>query len=116
MIYNVSKYSTTNNNIHFKIITNNISTKYIYYYLYNNIKILEDGFVGANQKKISKEYIEDLDISIPTLRKQKKIVEYCEKNDELIKKLEEDIERNKNIAKEYLTNILNNSETEDIDV
>jgi type I restriction enzyme S subunit len=75
------------------------STKYIYYYLQNNINILEDGFKGATIKHISKEYIKNIKISIPSIEKQKEIVEildyYTEintKNEKLIldcKKLNE---------------------------
>ena len=62
MIYCTDKYSTTNNNFHFKIKQKDILTEYIYYYLYHNIKLLEDGFIGANQKKISKDYLINIKI------------------------------------------------------
>jgi restriction endonuclease S subunit len=50
------------------------STKYIYYYLSNNISILEEGFKGATIKHISKEYIKNIKIPIPSIEKQNKIV------------------------------------------
>lgn len=54
MIYCAEKYSITNNNFHFKVKNKaEIVTKYLYYYLYYNIKLLEYGFIGANQKKIT---------------------------------------------------------------
>jgi type I restriction-modification system DNA methylase subunit len=109
-------YFLTDNAFSLKSNNKNTLTKFIYYLLLNNNLLIEDLYNGTAQKVISKTNLKLVDIPIISLRKQKMIVEYCEKNDELIKKLEEDIERNKNIAKEYLTNILNNSETEDIDV
>ena len=79
MIYCVEKYSTTTNNFHFKVKNkDNVLTEYLYYYLYSNIKLFEDGFLGSNQKKISKEYIENIQIPIPSLAKQNEIVEYLD--------------------------------------
>jgi hypothetical protein len=57
---------------------NDMTTKYIYYYLRNNINILENGFIGANHKNISKEYIGKIKIPVPSLEKQKEIVEYLD--------------------------------------
>ena len=108
MIYCTDKYSTTNNNFHFKIKNKDeILTEYIYYYLYHNINLLEDGFIGANQKKISKEYLSNIKIPIPSIEKQKYIVNYCENNNNLIKQLEKEIEQNTIIAKKFITNIIN---------
>jgi type I restriction-modification system DNA methylase subunit/restriction endonuclease S subunit len=83
-----------------------ITTKYIYYYLLFNKEILEKGFVGANHKNISKEYISNIQIYIPSLKRQKEIVDYCEKNDILIKQLEEEIKENKKQAIEFLSMVL----------
>jgi type I restriction enzyme S subunit len=49
-------------------------TKYIYYYLVNNINILEDGFKGATIHNISIDYIKNIKIPIPSIEKQNKIV------------------------------------------
>ena len=107
MIYCADKYSTTNNNFHFKVRNKGQNlTEYIYYYLYHNINLLEDGFIGANQKKISKEFISNIKIPIPSLDKQKEIVEYCEYNDNLIKQLEKEIESNKIQAQQFITSII----------
>ena len=57
---------------------NEITTKYIYYYLSANIDILEKGFIGANHKNISHEYLENIKIPIPSLEKQKEIVSYLD--------------------------------------
>ena len=84
MIYCADKYSTTNNNFHFKVKNKEqYLTEYIYYYLYHNINLFEDGFIGANQKKISKEYISNIKIPIPSLENQEKVIAYYEQmNDE----------------------------------
>ena len=85
---------------------NEITTKYIYYYLLTNINILEKGFIGANHKNISHEYLENIKILIPSFEKQKEIVEYCESNNNLIKQLENEIEQNKIQANLFLSSIV----------
>ena len=54
------------------------TTKYIYYYLLFNKDLLEKGFVGANHKNISKEYISNIKIPIPSLEHQQEIVKYLD--------------------------------------
>ena len=54
------------------------TTKYIYYYLLFNKDLLEKGFVGANHKNISKEYISNIKIPIPSLERQQEIVKYLD--------------------------------------
>ena len=44
-------------------------------------------------------------IPIPSLERQKEIVEYCEYNDTLIKQLEKEIENNKKQAEQFITGI-----------
>ena len=51
-----------------------ITTKYIYHYLSTNINILESGYRGSNQKNITKEFIQNVEIPIPTLAIQAKIM------------------------------------------
>ena len=55
---------------------------------------------------IKKSDIEGLKIPIPLLEKQKKIVEYCEYNDTLIKQLEKEIENNKKQGQQFITYIV----------
>ena len=83
-------------------------TKYIYYYLINNINMLEDGFKGATIHNISKEYIKNIKIPIPSLEKQKEIVEYLDFNNNLIDNLNKEIENNKNQAKLFLNMFISN--------
>jgi len=81
-------------------------TKYIYYYLNYNKQLLENGFIGANHKNISKDYIKSIKIHIPSLEVQQKIVDYCDYNCNLINQLENVIEINKNKAKEFIDNVV----------
>jgi restriction endonuclease S subunit len=82
------------------------TTKYIYYYLLSNKEIIEKGFLGANHKNISKEYVRNIRISIPSLSRQKEIVAYCEYNDMCIKKMEQEMENNKKQAHECMVGAL----------
>ena len=56
--------------------------KFIYYYLSGNMYLLENGFKGAGLKHISKGYIEDLEIPLPSLQTQQKIAAILDKADE----------------------------------
>ena len=78
------------------------STKYIYYYLLNNINILEEGFKGATIKHISKEYIKNIKIPIPSLEQQKEIIEYLDILNINTKSSNNKIEEIKKLNKEYL--------------
>jgi type I restriction enzyme S subunit len=71
-------------------ITNNkeIKTKFVYFYLFGNIHLLERGFKGAGLKHISKKYIENLDIPILPIETQNKIVSILDKASSLISKRE----------------------------
>ena len=52
------------------------------------------------------DIFKSLKIPIPTLERQKEIVEYCEYNDTLIKQLEKEIENNKKQAQQFITGIV----------
>ena len=69
-----------------------LNPKYVYYYLFGNIHLLERGFKGAGLKHISKKYIENLDIPILPLETQNKIVSVLDKADSLILKKEDVIQ------------------------
>jgi type I restriction-modification system DNA methylase subunit len=69
--------------------------KYLYYYS----KLVIENQIMSNQKGTAIPFVRytqiiGLDIHIPSLERQKEIVEYCEENDKLISKLEKEIERN----------------------
>lgn len=69
-----------------------INIKYVYFYLNTNLYILERGFKGAGLKNISSKYIDEIDIPLPNLETQDKIVAILDKAKNLIKKREETIE------------------------
>jgi type I restriction-modification system DNA methylase subunit len=71
-----SKFSCSTDNFVIKVIGQ--STKYIYYYLSINIEVLQKGFVGVGLQHISKEYISNIKIPIPSLDKQQEIVKYLD--------------------------------------
>ena len=79
-----------------------VLTQYIYYYLNNNIDIIENGFKGSTIKHISKSYVENIKIPIPSLEKQKEIVEQCDFYITLINNMERMIEMNKVLMKQNL--------------
>ena len=55
-------------------------------------------------KHISKANIKNIKIPVHSLEKQNDIVEYCENNENNIKKLEKDIEYNKAQMAKYMNN------------
>jgi len=93
-------------------ITDKILMKYIYYILSNNEK-LDKLKTGVGIPNITKGTLEKLIIHVPSLEKQKEIVEYCEYNDNLIKHLEKEIEMNKNLAKQFIMSIVKSNNTDD---
>jgi type I restriction-modification system DNA methylase subunit len=100
------KFSCSTDN--FILKSSKVLIKYIYYYLYNNIYILQRGFSGVGLEHISKPFIQSIKIPIPSIEKQREMVEYCENNDRLIKQLERDIETNKRNSELFINDILNN--------
>jgi type I restriction-modification system DNA methylase subunit len=100
-----SKFSCSTDNYIIKINTICL-TKYVYYYLLNNIEILQNGFIGVGISHISKDYISNIKIPVPSLDRQEEIVKYCDHTETLIRQLEERIEDNKKQAIGYIKNIL----------
>ena len=79
--------------------------KYICYILTNNEK-LNQLKTGVGIPNITKGTLENLKLHIPNKETIKKIVEYCESNNNLIKQLENEIEQNKIQANLFLSNIV----------
>jgi type I restriction enzyme, S subunit len=69
-----------------------VNIKFVFYYLFGNIHILERGFKGAGLKHISKNYIENIDIPIFPLETQNKIVSILDKASALIAKRDQSIQ------------------------
>jgi type I restriction enzyme S subunit len=107
----ISKYNkkvfVSNHGIYITNIESNIIKDYIYYHLK---LVLQDKLyslqTGTAQPGINKEHVSKLKIPIPSLERQKEIVEYCEYNDILIKQLEKEIENNKKQAQQFISGIV----------
>ena len=81
--YYNGKFSVSTDN--FVIITNNINTKFLYYFLRkDNLLVLEKGFHGAGLKHIGKDYISEIEVPCPPMIKQQKIVSVLDKINEII--------------------------------
>lgn len=76
--YGSNKYNVGETTIHFKANINELKTKYIYYYLFHNIELLQKYYKGANQKSIVEEDLFKIKIPIPSLNKQQEIVKYLD--------------------------------------
>jgi type I restriction-modification system DNA methylase subunit len=100
-----AKFSCSTDNFVIKINTE-LLVKYIYYYLYINIEVLQNGFVGAGLQHISKEYISNIKIPIPSLERQEEIVKYLDLIYEKTKNLEKEIENNKKQAEQFIRGIV----------
>ena len=72
------------------------------HYLKNHLNILENGYVGSNHKNISKDYVQNLEIPIPSLEVQNKIVEQLDVIHKNIQTCKEQIEESKKIMKYYV--------------
>jgi type I restriction enzyme, S subunit len=79
-----------------------LNLKFVYYYLYNNLDIMNDLYTGNIIKHISSASIKEIKIPFPSLEIQNDIVENCEKHDMNIKQLEEEIVNNKISMKQYM--------------
>ena len=83
-----------------------IIKKYMFYYLQSIQPELLSIAKGTAQLGINQENFYKLKIPIPSLERQKEIIEYCEYNDTLIKQLEREIENNKKQALQFITGIV----------
>ncbi len=84
-----------------------IINEYLWNYLNNNKEKIFLCGEGAGQLAINMTKFQNIRIPIPSLEKQQEIVEYCDRQQELIKSLEKDIEDNKNIALEFMNGMMN---------
>lgn len=85
--------------------TDLLNNKYVYYYLtISDFSKFGSGILGKGS--LNKKSLEQIKIPIPSIERQKEIVEYCEYNDVLIKQLETEIENNKRQAQQFITSIV----------
>jgi type I restriction enzyme, S subunit len=87
-----NKFSTTTDCFVVQPIIKNIKTKFVYYFFIKNFQILEKGFKGAGLKHISKEYIGNIQIPLPSLEEQKQISEILDKANALRQKRKQSIQ------------------------
>jgi len=88
------------------ICKDEIIKKYMFYYLQSIQPELLSIAKGTAQLGINQENFYKLKIQVPTLERQREIVEYCEYNDSIIKQLEKEIKNNKKQAKQFITSIV----------
>jgi type I restriction enzyme M protein len=69
-----SSFSCSTDNFIISSIDKNVLNKFIYVLLRHNISIIEKGFYGAGIKHLSKTYLNDVQIPLPTLEVQEQIV------------------------------------------
>lgn len=81
--YYCGKFATSTDNYIVKT-SKQFLTKYIYYYLKFNMHLLENGFKGAGLKHISKEYINNIEIPVIDIEKQKELIYILDKIEESI--------------------------------
>ena len=93
-------------------IKNSVNPKYVYYCLTQDS--VSDYLVsiakGAQYPAVSGDDFVSIQIPVPPLSRQKEIVDYCEKNDKMISTLQQEIEENKEMASQFLKNVLSNNE------
>jgi len=86
--------------------TDTLLHKYIGYYLLHNQNVIYNCARGPAQQNLEMDIFKSIKIPIPSLERQKEIVEYCEYNDTLIKQLEKEIENNKKQSQQFITGIV----------
>jgi restriction endonuclease S subunit len=87
--------------------TNILNNNYLGEFLLSQKNYIYDNCShGTAQLHIDLEKLMKIKIPVPSLEKQKEIIEYCESNNNLIKKLENEIEQNKIQANLFLSSIV----------
>jgi type I restriction enzyme S subunit len=95
------KFSASNDCFVVKV-DNKVSAKYVYYFLFSNLYVLEAGFKGAGLKHLSRDYLANIKIIYPEEKKeQKRIVSILEKA-EALKQKREDADK---LTNEYLQSV-----------
>lgn len=82
-----------------------VNLKYCYYYLLNNINILQSEFKGLGLQHITKVSINNISIPVPSIERQQEVIKYCDEINDDIKGLNIDIENKKKRAEEYVNNV-----------
>jgi restriction endonuclease S subunit len=97
---------------------NRILSKYLYYIMTS--EYITDHLIskatGAQYPAVSFDYFETIEIPIPSLKRQREIVEYCENNDRLIQELKAEIETNKREAQRFIKSVVKLDTDDDDDI
>ena len=99
--------------VHRMEFENDTLLSYTYYYL--QTIDFQKFRTGSAHPKLSGSSLKSIKVHIPTLERQKEIVEYCEYNDTLIKQLEKEIENNKKQAQQFITGIVKAQVKEEVE-
>lgn len=81
--------------------TKEINPRYVYYFLKNNMHILQKGFRGAGLKNISKSYLDQIEIPVISLEEQNRIVWVLDKTEKLICQRKQSIEALEALIKSF---------------
>ena len=96
---------------------NTILSKYLYCIMTSDY--ISDDLIskakGAQYPAVSFDDFETIKIPVPSIERQKEIIEYCEYNDTLVKQLEKEIENNKKQAQQFITGIVKAQVKEDME-
>ena len=68
------KFSVGSHSFVTKSVSNDVRTRFMYLYFYSNMNVLDEGFRGVGIKNISKEYINNISILVPSIEKQDKLI------------------------------------------
>lgn len=109
--YTDSKIAVANHTYIFKHTDNKIKTKYAFYFLQNNLQILGRRFKGITIKNIAKSDIVDIEIPLPPIDVQQKIVDECSVLDELAISNTKKIKENEEKIKTKLFGLFNNAKS-----
>lgn len=90
--YASSPFSTSTHCVVVTPKTKEINPRYVYYFLKNNMHILQKGFRGAGLKNISKSYLDQIEIPVISLEEQNRIVWVLDKTEKLICQRKQSIE------------------------
>lgn len=83
-----------------------VKDEYLWYFLDNIKKQIFECGRGTAQKAIDVKEFKLIKIPVPSLERQKEIIEYCEYNDVLIKQIEKEIKQNKIQAQLFMNCII----------
>ena len=91
----------------------NVCSKFIYYFLSGNLYLLENGFKGAGLKHLSKDYLSTLQIPLPPIETQRKIVAILDKANELVQNDKKTLEKYDQLAQSVFLEMFGDIEKND---